>query len=55
MTLFGPVARELHAAEGLAEYEALARAAEELLAAAGAQGYPACRYTAARLRRPPGA
>lgn len=49
MTLFGYLARNLHAAEGLAEYEELARLADELLAIAAAQGYPACSYTRAQL------
>jgi uncharacterized protein (DUF1810 family) len=52
MTLFADVARRLHAAEGLAEYEAMARVAEEILAVARAQGYPACQFTRARLGKP---
>lgn len=50
MTLFAEVARRCHAAEGLEEYEAVARMAEEILAIAEGQGYPACQFTRARLR-----
>jgi uncharacterized protein (DUF1810 family) len=54
LTLFGNVARKLHAAEGLAEealteYVALARVAEEVLDAAALQGYGPCEYTLDRL------
>lgn len=49
MTLFGEIARRLHASEKLPEYEAMAKVAEEILSAAEAQGYPACRYTRAQL------
>jgi uncharacterized protein (DUF1810 family) len=49
LTLFGNVARTLHAAEGLGELESLARVAEEVLAVAASQGYPPCPYTIARL------
>jgi uncharacterized protein (DUF1810 family) len=51
LTLFGNVARKLHAAEGLEGLESLARVAEEVLAVAAAQGYPPCPYTIAHLGR----
>jgi len=51
LTLFGPVARKLHGIEGLAEYEKLGTVADELLAAAASQGYPACSYTRRFLER----
>ena len=49
LTLFGSVARKLHATEGLAAYDALARVAEEVLDAAALQGYGPCQYTLDRL------
>ena len=49
LTLFGHAARELHAAEGLADYGALARAAAAVLNAAERQGYGPCEYTLSRL------
>ncbi len=49
LTLFGNVARKLHASEGLAADEALARVAEEVLDAAALQGYGPCQYTLDRL------
>jgi uncharacterized protein (DUF1810 family) len=49
LTLFRGVAKKLHASEGLEEYGALARVAEDVLAAAASEGYPPCRYTLARL------
>jgi uncharacterized protein (DUF1810 family) len=52
MTLFGEVARRLHTAEGLDEYESVARVAERILAAAADEGYPSCRFTLAALSQP---
>ena len=49
MTLFEPVARRLHAEQGDDEYGQLAAASGEILAAAAAQGYPACAYTLGRI------
>jgi uncharacterized protein (DUF1810 family) len=49
LTLFGNVARRLHATEGLEEHESLARIAEEVLAVAASEGYPPCPRTLARL------
>jgi uncharacterized protein (DUF1810 family) len=55
MTLFGNVAKRLHAAERLDDYASLARLADEVLAIADAQGYPPCAFTLDRLRElPPG-
>jgi uncharacterized protein (DUF1810 family) len=51
LTLFGDVARKLHGFEGGVEYDALARVADEVLAAAAAQGYPPCAYTRRFLER----
>jgi uncharacterized protein (DUF1810 family) len=51
LTLFGHVARKLHAAESLEEYDAIASVADEVLAVAAAQGYPRCAYTLKRLGR----
>jgi len=51
MTLFGHVARRLHAAEKLGDYASLARIADEVLAKADAQGYPPCAFTLDRLAR----
>jgi uncharacterized protein (DUF1810 family) len=45
LTLFGHVARRLHAVEGVAAYEGLALVAEEVLDAAALQGYARCQYT----------
>lgn len=50
MTLFGEVARMLHDAEGGAEYGALATAADDVLAAAEAEGFSRCAYTLRRIR-----
>lgn len=50
LTLFGAVARKVHAAEGLALGGALAVAADDVLEAAESQGYPPCAYTRARLQ-----
>jgi uncharacterized protein (DUF1810 family) len=49
LTLFGRVARQLHAAEGNDAHASLARSAEEVLASAASEGYPPCRYTLAQL------
>jgi uncharacterized protein (DUF1810 family) len=49
LTLFGHAARELNAAEGLADYAALARIAAAVLNAAELQGYGPCQYTLSRL------
>src|ERR1700730_18359340 len=49
LTLFGAVARQLHAAEANDAHASLARAAEEVLAFAASEGYPPCAYTLARL------
>ena len=49
LTLFGGVAKKLHASEGLEEHESLARIAEEVLAVAASEGYPPCQYTLTRL------
>ena len=50
MTLFGRVAAQLYATEGLADYGSMSRVAEEILDAAAAEGYPACQFTLSRLR-----
>jgi len=49
MTLFGEVARRLHAAEHLNDYDSLARLADEVLAKADAQRYPPCAFTLGQL------
>ena len=49
LTLFGNVARRLHATEKNDEYVSLVRVADELLAAADAEGYPRCEFTLGRL------
>jgi uncharacterized protein (DUF1810 family) len=49
LTLFGTVARKLHATEDSDVYDSLARIAAEVLAVAAAEGYPPCQYTIARL------
>ena len=49
LTLFTHVARQLSVAERLEMYRDLAAAAEAVLAAAAAQGYPPCRFTLDRL------
>lgn len=53
LTLFRHVARSLHGRKGSDEYAALARAADDVLAVAAAQGYPPCAYTLGRLRSSP--
>jgi uncharacterized protein (DUF1810 family) len=45
LTLFGHAARDLHAAERLPAYRALARVAATVLKAAELQGYGPCQYT----------
>lgn len=49
LTLFAHVARQLHAVEHLDAYHEFATTAENLLATATTQGYPACRFTLGRL------
>jgi uncharacterized protein (DUF1810 family) len=49
LTLFGSLAKKLHASEGLEQHQSLARIAEEVLAVAALEGYPPCQYTIARL------
>jgi uncharacterized protein (DUF1810 family) len=49
LTLFGSVARKLQAAESGDEYDEIVDAAQEVLAAAAAQGYARCAYTLRRL------
>jgi uncharacterized protein (DUF1810 family) len=49
LTLFGHVARTLHADEGLRVYADLADIADEVLAVAARQGYAPCRYTLEHL------
>ena len=50
LTLFGEVAKRLHAAEGLDEYASIARVAAQVLAVATAEGYPPCQFTLGHLR-----
>ena len=50
LTLFAHAARRLSEAEGLAAYDAMAHAAEDVLTIAAAQGYPRCAHTLQRLR-----
>jgi len=50
MTLFGAVAKRLHAAEGLDECASMAHVAERILVAAAAEGYAPCQFTLSRLR-----
>ena len=49
LTLFGNVARSLSEADGFEAFHAMASAADEVLAAAAAEGYPPCAYTLRRL------
>jgi uncharacterized protein (DUF1810 family) len=49
MTLFGHVAKRLHATEGLDEYASLAQIADNVLGKADAEGYPPCTFTLGRL------
>jgi uncharacterized protein (DUF1810 family) len=51
LTLFGDAARRLFLDEGQPAHDALARVADEVLAAAATQGYPRCRYTLVQLKR----
>jgi uncharacterized protein (DUF1810 family) len=51
LTLFGHVARKLHEVDGTNAYDSVAAVADEVLAAAALQGYPACAYTLRRLGR----
>jgi uncharacterized protein (DUF1810 family) len=51
LTLFGRVAATLHAADHLDEYAALAAAADTVLAATDAEGFPRCGFTLAALNR----
>ena len=50
MTLFGHVAKTLHAADPQPRLAAMAAHADAILAAAAAQGYARCAYTEAQLR-----
>ena len=50
MTLFRHVGANLHATEGLADYASMSRVAEEILAAAAAEGFPPCQFTLSHLR-----
>ena len=50
LTLFETVARELYAATGDETYQSLAYAAEDVLNAASAEGFPRCAFTLAQLR-----
>ena len=49
LTLFGHVAGMLHAQDGLEDYAAIARVAEEILARAASEGYPSDAFTRRRL------
>jgi uncharacterized protein (DUF1810 family) len=49
LTLFGHVARDLYAAEGLETCQALATLSDRVLDAAEGQGFPPCRFTRAQL------
>ena len=49
MTLFAHVAKTLHAADPRPPFATMADHAETILAAAAAQGYARCAYTAAQL------
>ena len=49
LTLFSRVARKLQEAEG-AVYGPIAKAADDVLALAAAEGYPPCAYTLRRMR-----
>ncbi|MBZ5556294.1 MAG: DUF1810 domain-containing protein [Acidobacteriia bacterium] len=51
MTLFANVARRLAVAEAQPAHGALARAADDVLAAAAAEGYPPCRFTIDQLNQ----
>jgi uncharacterized protein (DUF1810 family) len=45
LTLFGAIARKMHAAEANEECRRLADASDEILAIAESEGYPRCQYT----------
>jgi uncharacterized protein (DUF1810 family) len=49
LTLFGHVAGRLHAAEGLDEYAAFGKVADQVLAAAASEGLPPCVDTLRQL------
>ena len=49
LTLFGSVARRLDASEGLADGDAIARAADDVLDIAASEHYPRCAVTLRRL------
>jgi uncharacterized protein (DUF1810 family) len=51
LTLFGHVAGKRHDIEGIDAYDAVARIADEVLAAAASQGFAPCAYTLRRLRQ----
>jgi uncharacterized protein (DUF1810 family) len=51
LTLFEHVSRTLHIAEGVDDYDRLARAADKVLVAAATQGYPRCAHTMRHLGR----
>jgi uncharacterized protein (DUF1810 family) len=57
LTLFGNIARRLHAEDGLHAgdarelYQSLANVADEVLAIAESEGYPPCSYTLLQLAR----
>ena len=50
LTLLGHVAKNLHKADGIDAYSALATVADEVLALAAAEGYPPCAYTLRPVR-----
>jgi uncharacterized protein (DUF1810 family) len=50
MTLFGHVAKTLHASDPQARYAAMAEHADAVLTAAASQGYEPCAYTLNRVR-----
>jgi uncharacterized protein (DUF1810 family) len=50
MTLFGSVAKHLHAADPNEEVDSIAKTADDVLAMAKAQGYEPCAKTLEELR-----
>ena len=50
LTLFSNVAKQLNAEEGVDEYAAIVRVADEILNVAKAEGYPPCQFTLECLR-----
>jgi len=50
MTLFGNIAKRLHATEEESDYASLAGIADEVLARADAEGHPPCTFTLNQLR-----